>query len=452
MTKDCIILAGGSSTRFGSNIPKIFYPFINKPIIDHILDKISLLNFEKIIIVTGIRTHDLFEPYIEKYKIVRVMQTQPNGTWDAVVQGLSEVNSSEVVIINADMPLVSAEILKKVYHSPSALSFVSTYHPEPFGYGRIIRNENNEFLKVIEEKNLTSDQKNINEINAGIYKFQTSILKNKKNIAADELTHEWYLTKFWDVDSDFIYDTNVIFEKDYRIVSGINTFAQFEELEEFYYQIQRERLLRSGVIFKNSKNIFIEETVQAEQNVVVNGPCHLKGSTFLKEGSHVEPFTIIIDSKVGQNNHIGSYSLIEKTQAERDCHLGPFLRSHEKTEIAQEVYLGSFVESKRCFIDKGTKAKHFSYIADATIGARCNLGAFVVFCNYDGLKKHQSIIGNDVFMGSGSQIISPIYVGDSAFIGAGTTVTNNVDAKSLMTRRAETKIIENWSRRRSCVE
>lgn len=452
MTKDCIILAGGSSTRFETTLPKVFYPFINKPIIDHILDKISLLNFEKIIIVTGLRTHDLFEPYIEKYNAIRVMQKQPNGTWDAVVQGLSEVISKEVMIINADLPLVSFDILKKVYQSPSDLTIVSTNHPDPYGYGRIIRNEDNHFLEIIEEKNLNNTQKKINEINAGIYKFQSSILKNKKNITPDELTHEWYLTKFWDSSSDFIFDTNVIFEKDHRIVSGINTFSQLEELETFYYEIQRERLVRAGVFLKNSKNIFIEETVQVEANVIINGPCYIKGNTILKEGSIVEPFTTIIDSKIGSDNHVKSYSLIEQTQSATACHLGPFLRSQEKTNLAEGVYLGSFVESKRCFLDQGSKAKHFSYIADATIGTRCNLGAFVVFCNYDGLKKHQAIIGNEVFIGSSSQLISPIYIGDYAFIGAGTTVTTNVDAKSLITRRAEIKIIQNWSRRRSCVE
>jgi bifunctional UDP-N-acetylglucosamine pyrophosphorylase/glucosamine-1-phosphate N-acetyltransferase len=451
MSVDCVILAGGSSSRFSSPFPKIFYPFINKPIIEHLLDQLSLFSFSRTIVVTGTRTHDYFLPYEEKKILTRALQKEPRGTWDALKTALPLLESSECLIINGDMPLLSYSVFEKILKSKALFSLVSTITPYPRGYGRIIRDQRGAFEAIVEDCELKPDQQVFNEVNAGLYKFNTEYL-DKISVVENQKIGEFYLTDLWKKDSPILIETEIIFESDYRLLTGINSWQDFEQAEFFYYQLQRERLVKQGAFLKGAQSIYIQGDVNCESSVIIEGPCCLEGPLVLGKDIQIKPYTRLSGSVIKENTCIDSFSLINQSEMGTDCVLGPFLKATQQTVIESFVSLGSFVEAKRSFISRGTKAKHFSYIADATIGTYCNLGAFVVFCNYDGEKKHTSILGNNVFVGSGSQVVSPVMLNDNSYVGAGTTVTKNVTAGSLMTRRASIKITENWSRRKACVE
>jgi bifunctional UDP-N-acetylglucosamine pyrophosphorylase/glucosamine-1-phosphate N-acetyltransferase len=451
MAIDCIVLAGGISSRFPSPLPKVFYPFIDKPIINHILDLLYQRDFKKIIVVTGKRTHALFAPYEEAGLIQRAFQVEPLGTWDAVMTALPLVESPHCFIINGDMPLIEISTLQKVFDSQADFTLVSTLHPNPIGYGRLIRNQKQQVEALIEDKHLEDHQYFFKEINAGIYKFKTTRLKNIA-IKKQTSTNEWYLTGLWEKGSPYLSETKVIVEKDYRTLTGINSWQDFEMAEFLYYQLQRERFVKQGALLKNAHTIYIQGVAQCEPYVHIEGPCILEGPVELAADVSIKPYGYIIDTKLEKNTVVEPFSCLKNIFAGHDCVLGPFLKATEKTLLQSFVNLGSFVEIKRSTLGIKTKAKHLSYIADATIGSYCNIGAFVVFCNYDGQRKHQSILGDSVFVGSSSQLIAPITLHDNAYIGAGTTLTKNVTAGSLITRRASIKIVENWREIKRCAE
>ena len=451
MSLSCIILAGGSSSRFPSPLPKIFYPFIDKPLIDHLLESVLSFTWNKIVIVTGERSHEGLKLYEESGLVERAYQSQPLGTWNALQTGLEKISTEQCVVINADMPLLDAALLHKVRLSPAPFTLVSTFHPNPYAYGRIIRNKNKVFEAVIEDKHLTDEQQNIREINAGLYKFQVKHLMNQF-VECHQEGKEFYLTDLWKEKTDAIKLTEVITYDDHRLLVGVNTWADFELAEQYYFQLKRENLVRQGAMLKNCNSIYPIGKTEVQEGVILEGPLLLQGLVNIGQNSRVHPLSVLKDSILRNQVEVGFYSLLDSVSAASKSSLGPYLKATENTQIGEEAALGSFVEIKRSIVGYKTKAKHLSYVADATIGERCNIGAFVVFCNYDGKNKHSSVLGNEVFIGSSSQIISPIILKDKAYIGAGTTVTCDVDANTLMTRRAAIKMIANWREKRKCVE
>jgi bifunctional UDP-N-acetylglucosamine pyrophosphorylase/glucosamine-1-phosphate N-acetyltransferase len=256
MSIDCVILAGGLSSRFPSPLPKVFYPFIDKPLIEHLLDHVTKLAFRKIIVVTGRKTHDYFEAYEKEGLICRVYQQEPAGTWDALITALPAIRSPECVVINGDMPLLDQRILKKIINSNANIALTSTIHPNPIGYGRLMRGTDKQLEAIIEEKHLTGDQYVTNEVNAGLYKFNVDFLK-KIEISKNKNAQEWYLTSLWDKGSPYLAETQIIIEDDYRLLAGVNSWQDFEQAEVFYYQLQRESLVKQGVLLKNNQSIYI---------------------------------------------------------------------------------------------------------------------------------------------------------------------------------------------------
>ncbi len=419
----CIILAAGLSQRFPAPIGKIRYPFIDRALCDHTIS-LATCCFEHVIIVLSSALESWFrEQYSQNSQISYVIQGQPKGTWDALVCALSCVRSENCVVLNSDLPLLSSDLLHKVTHSNSPLALVTTRHPSPQGYGRIFRDEQGHFTHIVEDKDLPFNQKfSLHEVNAGVYSFSVELLKTL-TIEKALSCPEWYLTAIWAPESPFIKHTQIFFEPDYRIVQGINTWTDYELAEQYYYQLQRESLVRQGALLKNCRQISVQKAFRCQPGVQITGPCILKGALDLGEGAEIE-----------------AYSYIESTYTENQVKIGPFSKVTENTYLKAQSIVGSFVEVKRSILGESTKAKHLSYIADATIGRFCNIGAFVVTCNYDGRKKNITTVGDYVFIGSTSQLIAPITIASCSYIGAGTTLTANVAEHTLVTRRALLKM------------
>jgi len=418
----CIILAAGKSQRFPSPLGKMQYPFIQKPLLDHVIEKASVI-FEKIIVVISESLESWFHLHYNASlsQISYVIQPDALGTWNALCCALPCVTTEICIVLNGDMPLVSAALLKTIAHCPSSVACVITQHPYPKGYGRIIRNSEGTVQAIVEERDLTPLQHGIGEVNAGLYKFNTDVLKTL-SVEKSNSCHEWYLTDLWKAASPFVQQTQFIVELDYRCVQGVNTWMDYECAEQWYYQLQRENLVRQGALLQNCKDIYASGTVLCQPLAVITGPCILKGTTTVATEAHLHP-----------------YSYIENITIDCQAQIGPFAKIGEGSHVGSGACLGSFIEVKRSVIGAHSKAKHFSYMADTTLGTHCNLGAFVVTCNYDGTKKHRTQIGNDVFVGSATQLIAPIALADHCYIGAGTTLTRSVASHTLITRRSRIK-------------
>jgi bifunctional UDP-N-acetylglucosamine pyrophosphorylase/glucosamine-1-phosphate N-acetyltransferase len=432
----CIILAAGRSQRFPAPMGKICYPFIDRALCDHAI-ALATTCFEHVIIVLSSALESWFiEKYSPNSELSYVIQSQPKGTWDALVCALPHVQSQNCVVINGDVPLLSLDLLEKVSCSESLFALVTTDHPSPQGYGRIFRDNQGQFSHIVEDKDLSFSQKiSLHEVNAGIYAFKVAFLKTI-TIEKALSCAEWYLTAIWSPGSQFLKHTQIFFEPDYRRVQGINTWADYELAEQYYYQLQREALVRQGAFLKNCHQIFVQKAFCCQPGVEITGPCVLQGPLELGEGSKIE-----------------AYSYLDSTRIEQQVQIGPFAKVTENTYLHAQSIVGSFVEIKRSTLGERTKAKHLSYIADATMGRSCNIGAFVVTCNYDGKKKHSTIVGDNVFIGATSQLIAPITIASRSYIGAGTTLTSNVEEHTIVTRRAPLKIRPNFQgEHKLCVE
>ena len=413
----CIILAAGRSQRFPSPFGKICYPFRSRPLIDHILQSVTTV-FHQCIVVISPKIEKWFQEYFQGSGIEYVIQHEPLGTWDALSCAFELIKHPSCVIVNGDLPLISEQLLLEVADMTHPIGVVTTHHPNPYGYGRIVRNEENNVLSIIEDKDLKQSMRNIHEINAGVYFFETKLLKSL-SVEKALSCNEWYLTDIWKTGSPFLSMTQFIVYPDYRILQGINTWAEYELAENFFFQIQRERAVQKGAILENCSTIYLDSALKIESGVRVQGPVVIGPNTDIKSEATIE-----------------SFSLVNHTALNHRSYVGPFAKITDGTTLEASAHIGSFVEVKRSSIGFGSKAKHFSYLADMSMGSRCNIGAFVVTCNYDGKCKNKTILEDDVFVGSSSQLIAPITLNHRSYIGAGTTLNRNVPQDTLLTRRA----------------
>lgn len=418
----CVILAAGRSSRFPAPQGKLFYPLVGKPIIGHLLTTAHACDFSQIIVVASESNLGQFAALQQEFTFDIAIQAQQDGTWGALQAALPLVKNPQVVVVNGDQPLVPKDLFLQLMHSShKEFALVSMIVSQPYGYGRIIRDEQGHWVNLIEEKDLRFEQKSIQEVNAGIYSLPTAFLKNKE-IFRSPVTGERYLTQLWGP-GGVCAQTQLIVAQRPDDLQGINTWADFEKVEQHYYLCQREKAASLGVVLENCSSIIIQDAalLKSAPNVLFKGPLHIDGPLVCEPLVQLKPFSTVT---------AGPCSFGRQTQ------IGPYAFIQSGVQTGENVCLGAFVEAKRCDIGAGSKAKHFSYIADASLGEANNIGAFVVFCNYDGVKKHRCLLGSHVFVGSSSQLVAPVTIGDKSYIGAGTTVTHHVATERLITRRA----------------
>lgn len=414
----CVILAAGRSSRFPAPQGKLFYPLAGLPIVEHLLRTTQNLHPAQTIIVVNPQNHSQFLEYEKRWGIELAIQNQQDGTWGALQTALSSVQYEQILLLNGDQPLVPEDLLEQLVHCGNNFGLVSTILAQPHGYGRLVRDHCGNWVDLIEEKDLQGEQRQIREVNAGVYWLHTPTLR-QTDILPSPHTQERYLTQLW-APGGHIDKTTLVVAQDHRAVQGINTWADFESVEQYYFQQQRAQLAAQGVMLENCAAIIVENAMQIRSEVgsKVTGPAILKGPLHLESLVSIKSFSSVTGAHLGTKTQIGPYA---------------FIQDGVSTESG--VQLGAFVEVKRSNLGSGMKAKHLSYIADAHVGANSNIGAFVVFCNYDGVNKHGCTLGQSVFVGSSSQLVAPLTIGDRSYIGAGTTVTHNVGSERLITRR-----------------
>lgn len=444
-----IILAAGQGTRMRSALPKVLHPIAGKPMLQHVIDVCEQLAAPRVAIVYGHGGEQVKQQVAGK-QLLWALQAEQKGTGHAVQQAIDLAEDKDLVLIAyGDVPLIRAETLNKLCQGlgQATLCVLTTKVPNPKGYGRIVRDVQDNVKAIVEDKDTNDEQRLINEINTGFMAARASDWKRwLKKLTPQNAQGEYYLTDCVGLAVAEGWVVSTVLCEDSQEVEGVNNRIQLAQLERVAQKRQVEQLMLNGVTIVDPTRLDIRGKVTAQIDTYIDVNVVLQGEVVLGKNVVIEPNCIIKDSTIGDFCHIKANSLIESAVIARDCDIGPFARVRPGTVLEPEAKIGNFVETKKAYIGFGSKVSHLSYIGDATVGANVNIGAGTITCNYDGVNKHQTIIGDDAFIGSCTQLVAPVKVGEGATIGAGSTITKDTPAHKLTLTRAPQRTIENWQR------
>jgi bifunctional UDP-N-acetylglucosamine pyrophosphorylase/glucosamine-1-phosphate N-acetyltransferase len=447
-----IILAAGKGTRMKSDLVKVLHPLLGIPMLSYPVElSLKHIKAEKTILVVGHQADKIREKFKDP-RIHFVLQEEQLGTGHAVLQALPFLQSfnGTVLILCGDVPLVKMETLRSFvdtfWRNESNLSVLTAVVENPSGYGRIIRGPTGWLERIVEEKDGSEDEKLIREINTGIFSIKASFLIDSlKEIGQENAQGEYYLTDLVEIGRKRGMRCSAHMVADPTEVMGINTRADLALANEVLRQEKVMDLMLSGVTIIDPKTAYVDKTVKIGKDTVVHPNCVLEGKTKIGERCVIESNARIVDSLIGDEVLIRSNSVITESKIDNGASVGPFAHLRPLTEIKSKAKIGNFVEVKKSVIGRGTKANHLTYIGDALIGEEANIGAGTITCNYDGYEKHQTIIGDRVFVGSNVELVAPVKVGSRSSIGAGTTVTKDIPEGALAISRVRQKNIKRWS-------
>lgn len=447
-----IILAAGEGTRMKSKKSKVLHKIVNRPLIDYVYDASCDAGSDKTIIIVGKNKNEVEEKFGNKvlYKEQKIGKEFPYGTGYAVQLTIDEIEDEDnVLILSGDTPLIKGETLQKLLDEhidmKSKATVLTAFINDTTGYGHIIKDSEGKFLKIVEDKDANIEEKRVKEINSGIYVFNGRALKNSiTKIDRNNAQNELYLT---DAIKVLVQDGELVSTyklDDIEEIYGINSKLQLFEAEKIMrYRINAE-YMKNGVIMENPENTVIERGINIGMDTFIGSGARIFGSTTIGENVYITGDTFIENSTIGDNVIIKS-SYIEDSIVENDVTMGPFAHLRPNSILKGSVHIGNFVEVKNSTIGENTKAGHLAYIGDAIIGKDVNMGCGSILVNYDGKNKHISKIGDGCFVGSNSNIVSPVEIANDTFIAAGTTVVSDVEKEgSLIIGRSETFEKENW--------
>ncbi|MCX4189826.1 bifunctional UDP-N-acetylglucosamine diphosphorylase/glucosamine-1-phosphate N-acetyltransferase GlmU [Methylophaga sp. OBS3] len=449
MSLSIIILAAGKGTRMKSAKPKVMHTLAGKPLLQHVIDTAKLLNPSSLTVVCG-NGADEVVPYLEAQGIDTVMQHEQKGTGHAVEQGKAAFAKSEqTLVLYGDVPMITEETLQDLINcaAPDSLKVLTALLDNPTGYGRIVRDFDDQMVCITEEKDADEETKMINEINTGIMCIPSAWLTQALNqLDNNNAQGEYYLTDLIaQAVSEGIEIGSVICEDEME-VAGVNNRVQLAELESYYQQKRATELMMSGVTFRDPARIDIRGDLTAGQDVTIDINVIFEGKNTIADNVEIGAHCIIINSTIHQGAKILPNSIIENAEVGANCAVGPFARLRPGTVLAEKAKIGNFVEVKNANIGLGSKVNHLSYIGDTDMGADVNIGAGTITCNYDGANKHRTIIGDRVFVGSDTQLVAPVTVEDGATIGAGSTIRKTAPADALTLTVSKQKTVEGWKR------
>ena len=444
MSLNVVILAAGKGTRMHSDKPKVLQPLSNKSILQHVLDTSNLLQTNNIIIVTGYKS-DLIKTSISDPKISWRLQDKQLGTGHAVKQSIPDLSNEKTLILYGDVPLIEKSDLQKLIKAAdSGLAVMTFIKDNPCGYGRIERRQG-KIHAIIEEKDSTEEQRKITEINTGIMAVNTKYLISWLGKLNNENSqNEYYLT---DIVKLAVKDGIIISShtaKNELSITGVNSKKELAFIERGFQLKKAEELMSKGVTLIDPNRIDIRGELICGKEVSIDIGCVFEGKVTLGNNVQVKPYSIIKDSYIAENTTIEPFSYIDSSKVGPACRIGPYARLRPGSILEGSAHIGNFVEIKNSAINFGTKINHLSYIGDSEIGKNVNIGAGTITCNYDGINKHKTIIEDNVFVGSDTQIVAPLKIGKGATIGAGSTITKDVPEENLTLSRSQQKTISGW--------
>ena len=447
-TLTTIILAAGKGTRMQSAKPKVLQTLADKPLLAHVLDTCQSVNVDKTIVVYGFGG-DQVQQAMQDYDLTWVEQTEQLGTGHAVKVTLPELpTEGKSLILYGDVPLVSAKTLTRLKEANvEGMSMLTLTVNNPFGLGRIKRDEQGNIVAIVEQKDASEEEQAIREINSGIYCVDNALLhKYLPNLSNDNAQQEYYLT---DIVKMAVADGIAItaIEPDYEFeIEGVNNRQQLASLERSWQAKLVEDLQIQGVQFADPNRVDIRGEVTVGQDVFIDINVVLKGKVSLGNNVTIEAGCIIKDTSIADKVHVKPYCVFDEAQVGEEATIGPFAHLRPQSVLAKKTRLGNFVEIKKSYIGEGSKVNHLSYVGDAQLGAGVNFGAGAITCNYDGVNKHQTIVGDNAFIGTNACLVAPVNVGNTATIGAGSVITKNVEDKALAIGRGRQVQKDNYQR------
>ncbi|KIU32331.1 bifunctional UDP-N-acetylglucosamine diphosphorylase/glucosamine-1-phosphate N-acetyltransferase GlmU [Atlantibacter hermannii] len=443
-----VILAAGKGTRMYSDLPKVLHTLAGKPMVQHVIDAATQVGAQRVHLVYG-HGGDLLKETLRNNAVNWVLQAEQLGTGHAMQQAAPFfADDEDILMLYGDVPLISTETLARLCDAKpqGGIGLLTVKLDDPTGYGRITR-ENGKVTGIVEHKDASEEQRKINEINTGILIANGADLKRwLSKLTNNNAQGEFYITDIIAFASQEGRDIAAVHPDRLSEVEGVNNRLQLARLERVYQSEQAEKLLLAGVMLRDPARFDLRGELTHGRDVEIDTNVIIEGNVMLGNRVKIGAGCIIKNSVIGDDCEISAYSVVENARLDAACTIGPFARLRPGAELEEGAHVGNFVEMKKARLGKGSKAGHLSYLGDAVIGANVNIGAGTITCNYDGANKHQTIIGDDVFVGSDTQLVAPVTVASGVTIGAGTTVTRNVAENELVISRVKQTHIQGWQR------
>lgn len=450
---DIVILAAGKGTRMKSDLAKVLHPIGGHSMLSHVIATANGLGDYPLHIITGHGSDQVIDS-VKQQQLLKspnfVQQKEQLGTGHAVQQVLPFLNDDSItLILYGDVPLTSLETLKTLLEkvTPNTLGLLTIELNKPSGYGRIVRDSGGAVTAIVEQKDADPEQLAIKEINTGIMALNSSQLKQwLPALSNNNAQGEYYLT---DIIAMAVADGITISTaqpmQEWEVM-GINNRQQQAELERIYQLKQAEKQMLNGVTLLDPSRFDCRGSLVCGTDVVIDINCIFEGNNQLGDGVVIGPNCTIKNTTIGNNTEIKANTVLEDTAIANGCTIGPFARLRPGTELADQAKIGNFVETKKTTVGEGSKINHLSYVGDAVLGKDVNIGAGTITCNYDGVNKHQTIIEDDVFVGSNSALVAPLTLGSGSTVGAGSTINKNVEKETLALTRSQQKTMKEWQR------
>lgn len=446
MTLTTIIMAAGKGTRMKSTKPKVLQPLAGKPLLQHVLTTAKKIGSHKTIVIYGFEGQQVKNAFKDE-QIDWVEQAEQLGTGHAVQMTLPVLpKRGKSLILSGDVPLIGTDTLNKLTHTDSDFAMLTMNLANPFGLGRIVRKDD-KVVAIVEEKDATTEQKQISEINSGVYCVANEILhKYLNNLNNNNAQGEYYLTDIVKMAVDDGIEIATVSPEFQFEIEGVNDRLQLANLERTWQTHQANELMKQGVHlidpsrFDLRGSLNVGKDVEIDINVIIEGDCEIGDNVKIGAGC------IIKNSKIASHTVIQPYSLFDNATVGENNQIGPFSRLRPQAVTAKDVHIGNFVELKNTQMADGAKANHLAYLGDSTVGQRTNIGAGTITANYDGVNKFKTVIGDDVRIGSNAVLVAPVTLGDKVTVGAGSTITKDCEAEKLVVARGRQTVIDGWQR------
>ena len=448
MSFSAVILAAGKGTRMYSNLPKVLHTLAGKPMVKHVIDTCSGIGANNLHLVYG-HGGEQMKAALAGEPVNWVLQAEQLGTGHAVNQACPDLADNEkVLILYGDVPLISPATLENLLDAQpeGGIALLTVVLDDPTGYGRIVR-RNGPVVAIVEQKDASEEQKLIKEINTGVMVANGGDLKRwLGELKNDNAQGEYYLTDIIAIAHNEGRAVEAVHPVSAIEVEGVNNRIQLARLERAFQTMQAERLLEQGVMLRDPARFDLRGELQCGHDVEIDVNVIIEGSVSLGNNVVIGAGCVLKDCEIDDNTLVRPYSVIEGATVGEDCTVGPFTRLRPGAELVGDSHVGNFVEMKKARLGKGSKANHLTYLGDAEIGDRVNIGAGTITCNYDGANKFKTEIGDDVFVGSDTQLIAPVKVAKGATIGAGATINRDVGEGELVITRAPARTVKGWKR------
>ncbi|WP_372591777.1 bifunctional UDP-N-acetylglucosamine diphosphorylase/glucosamine-1-phosphate N-acetyltransferase GlmU [Guyparkeria sp.] len=446
-----VVLAAGKGTRMRSSRPKVLHEIGGRSMLAHCLDTAEALDPASIRVVIGhqgeaVRSAEADRP------IHWVWQHEQNGTGHAVwlgIEGLDAAEDDRVLVLYGDVPLLGEGLLRELAVDTAPVSLLTVHMDNPTGYGRILRDDTESVVRIVEEKDATEGERRVQEVNTGILMARFGdLVRWLSRLESGNAQGELYLTDIVEMASGEGKPVHAVMADDVWSVTGVNDRLALSQLERVYQQRQAEALAYAGTTVADTGRLDVRGTLSCGLDVAIDVGCVFEGDVRLGDNVRIGPHCVLRDCEVGPGTVVEAFTHIDGAVLAGDNRVGPYARLRPGSGLDSRARIGNFVEIKASRIGEGSKVNHLSYVGDSTVGDDCNLGAGTITCNYDGANKHHTRLGDRVFVGSATQLVAPVSVGSDATIGAGSTITRDVGDGALAIARARQKEIAGWQRPR----